>query len=71
MDNPEKLATLGPQDEDKQNKIHNTICDGHHDTQTNTYNINKIWALLQTTGFTERTEQRLYVEIRTDITARN
>jgi len=36
MDNPEKLATLGTQDEEKQSKIHNTICDGHHDTPTNT-----------------------------------
>ena len=26
MDNPEKLATLGTQDEEKQNKKHNTIC---------------------------------------------
>ena len=25
MDNPEKLATQGTQDEDKQNKKHNTI----------------------------------------------
>jgi hypothetical protein len=41
MDNPEKLATLGTQDEDKQNKILNTKCDGHHDAQTNTNNINK------------------------------
>ena len=30
MDNPEKLATLSTQDEDKQNKKHNTICVGHH-----------------------------------------
>jgi len=28
---------------------HNTICDGHHYTQTNTHNVNKRWALLQTT----------------------
>ena len=39
MDNPEKLATLGTQDEDKQNK--NTICVGNHYTQTNTNKINK------------------------------
>jgi len=37
MDNPEKLATLVTQDEDKQN----TICVGHHYAQTNTNNINK------------------------------
>jgi hypothetical protein len=41
MDNPEKLATLGTQEEDKQNKIHNAMCDGHHYTQANTNNINK------------------------------
>ena len=35
MDNPEKLATQGTQDEDKKNKKHNTICVGHHFTQTN------------------------------------
>ena len=33
MDNPEKLASLGTQDEDKQDKKHNTICVGHHYTQ--------------------------------------
>jgi hypothetical protein len=41
MSNPEKLATLVIQDEDKQNKKHNTICVGHHYTQTNTNNVNK------------------------------
>jgi hypothetical protein len=41
MDNPEKLATLGTQDEDKQNKKkHNIICVGHNYAQTNTQ-INK------------------------------
>ena len=34
MDNLEKLATQGTQDEDKQKK--NTICVGHYYTQTNT-----------------------------------
>ena len=29
---------------------HNTICVGHHYTQTNTNNVNKTCALLQTTG---------------------
>ena len=29
---------------------HNTIWVGHHYTQTKTYNVNKTWALLQTTG---------------------
>ena len=29
MDNPDKLATLGKEDEDKQNKEYNTICVGH------------------------------------------
>jgi hypothetical protein len=48
MGNPENLATLGTQDEEKQK--HNTICIGHHYAQTNTNNINKTCALLQTTG---------------------
>jgi hypothetical protein len=42
MDNPEKLAIQGKQDIEKQN----TICDGHHYTQINTYNVNKTWALI-------------------------
>ena len=46
MDNPEKLATYGTQDEDK----NNTIRVGHHYTQANTNNVNKSWSLLQTTG---------------------
>jgi len=40
MDNPEKLATSGTQDEDKQNK-NNTIYVGQHYTQTNTNNVSK------------------------------
>jgi hypothetical protein len=50
MDNPEKLTKLNTQDEDKQNKIHKTICDGHHYTQTKTHNVNKTSAFLQITG---------------------
>ena len=36
MDNPEKLAKLDTQDEDKENntEIHNTMCYGHHYAQT-------------------------------------
>jgi hypothetical protein len=34
----------------QKNKKHNTICVGHHYTQTNTNNVNKKQALLQTTG---------------------
>jgi len=34
-------------DEDKQNKKHNTICVGHHSSQTNTNNVTKTRALLQ------------------------
>ena len=46
MNNPEKLATMGTQDEDKkttkQNTTqHNTICVENHYTQTNTNNVNK------------------------------
>jgi hypothetical protein len=39
-DNPEKLATLGTQDEKKKEK-HNTICAGHYYMQTNTNHVNK------------------------------
>ena len=48
MDNPEKLATFVTQDEDKQK--HSATCVGHHYTQINTNNVNKTWALPQTTG---------------------
>ena len=40
MENQEKLATLGTQD-DKTNQKHNTICVGHHYEQTNINNVNK------------------------------
>jgi len=50
MENPEKLATLGTQDEDKQQQQHIRICVGHHYMQTNTNNINKTRALIQTAG---------------------
>ena len=50
MDHPEKLATYSTQDENKQNKKHNTniIYIGHHYAQTNKNNVNKTRALLQT-----------------------
>ena len=50
MDNPEKLTTLGTQNEDKQNRKRNTICVEHDYAKTNIYNVNKAWALLQTIG---------------------
>ena len=37
MDNQEKLATQGTQDEEK----HNTICVGHHYMKENSNNVNK------------------------------
>ena len=40
MNNPEKLATLGTQDKDKQNEKCNAICVGHHQIQ-NEYKLNK------------------------------
>jgi hypothetical protein len=49
IDNSEKLATQGTQDNEKQNKKHNTGYVGHHYAQTNTNNVNKKPALLQTT----------------------
>jgi hypothetical protein len=45
MDNPEKLATQGTQYEEK----YNTIYVGQRYAQTNTNNVNKKRALLQTT----------------------
>ena len=48
-DNAEKLATQDTQDQDKKHK-HNAICVGHHYMQINGNNVNKTWALLQTTG---------------------
>ena len=38
MYNPEKLTRQGTQDEDKQNKKHNTKCVAHHYAQKNTNN---------------------------------
>ena len=41
MDNPEKLATYGTQDEEKQNNKHNTICVGNQCAQTSINSVNK------------------------------
>ena len=45
IDNPEKLATLGTKDtRQRQTNLKtqlNTICVGHHFTQTNTNSVNK------------------------------
>ena len=68
-DNTEKLATYGTQDEEKHNKKHNTVCVGHHFTQTN--NVNKTCSFLQTTGDLRQSEHSFYAEIVTDITTRN
>ena len=48
MGNSEKLATYGTQ-ERKTKQKHNTICIGHHYAQANSNNVNKTWALPQTT----------------------
>ena len=34
----------------RKKKERNTICVGHHNTQTNMYKVNKTFSLLQTTG---------------------
>ena len=39
MDNQEKMATWGTQEE--LSKKHNIICAGHHYAQANTNNVNK------------------------------
>ena len=49
MGNPEKLATQGTQHTEKAKQKHNTICVGHHYTQTSTNNVYKKWTLLYTT----------------------
>ena len=46
MNNPEKRATLGTQDTVRRQTKQNT----HQYTQANTNNVNKTWALLQTTA---------------------
>ena len=50
MDNPEKTGTIGHTRLRQTKQKHNTICVGHHYAQANTNNVNKTWALLQTTG---------------------
>ena len=45
-DNTEKLTTYSTQDKEQQN-IHTTQCVRHHNTEANTNNVNKTWALLQ------------------------
>jgi len=50
MDNPEKLATLDTQDEDKKNKYTTQYVLDTTMRKQNTNNVNKTWALLQTTG---------------------
>ena len=49
IDNPEKLAILSTQYEDQQSKQHRQYVLDTTFTQANTNNMNKIWALLQTT----------------------
>ena len=49
MDNLKKLSTRRKTTKQK----HNTICVGHHYVQTNTNNVNKTRALVQTTEGTE------------------
>jgi len=41
-----ETGNMGTRDKEK----HNTICVGHHNTQTNINNVNKTCAILQTTG---------------------
>ena len=46
----EETGNIGYTSRRKQKQKHNTTSDGHHYTQANTNNVNKIWSLLQTTG---------------------
>jgi hypothetical protein len=59
MENPEKLATKRRKTKQK----HNTICVGHHYTQANRNNLNKTWAILQTTGGKESPNIVFFAEI--------
>jgi len=61
MDNPEKLATLGTQDEDKQSKTHNAIGVRHQKTQTSTNNVNKTRNLQQITGDNTKTDRTSFL----------
>ena len=60
MDNPEKLATKGTQDEEKQKQKpkHNTICVGHHYAQANTNNVNKTFFLSSVGGLLHKQKCR-------------
>jgi len=49
IDNPEKTGNIGYTRRRQTKPKHNTICVRHHHMQTNTNNVNKTWALLQTT----------------------
>jgi hypothetical protein len=49
MDNPEKTGNIGHTRQRKTKQKHNTIHVGHHYVQTNTNNVNKTGALIQTT----------------------
>ena len=60
MDTPEKLATLDTEDEKQQKNKKNTIYVEHHYAQANTNNVNKTWALLQTTGCKDEPNIVLY-----------
>ena len=71
IENEETLATFGYTRRRQTKQKHNTLCVGNHYTQINTNNLNKTWALLQTTGGKRRTKYCFYAEIVTDITIRN
>jgi len=45
-----EIGNIGHTRRRKTNQKHNTICVGHHYTQTNTNDVNNTRALLQTTG---------------------
>jgi hypothetical protein len=53
MDNPEKLATQGTQDEDKQNKNTTQYVFDTTIRKQNINNVNRTWVLLQITGGTD------------------
>jgi hypothetical protein len=70
MDNPEKPGNTVYTRRRKTKQKYNTICVGHHYTQSNTNNVNKTWALLQTSGGKDE-PNIIYLEIVADNTTRN
>ena len=73
MDNPEETSNIGTQDSRRKQtkRKHNTVCVGHHYSQASTNNVNKTWALLQTTGGKDEKQSKHTTPYVLDTTMRN